>query len=177
MKVTLLVLLTLTLGAAPLTESLERSGPLVVGEAVPWFSGWTPDDRVLNRDRLLSTAPGGVALVVFATWCAPCAKGLDRLAAGRAKLEAANVRPVLVAYREEADVVLPWLAKRGWAGATLLVDRFGVTATALGVVTRTKDGEKARLPRTVVLAADGEVRAILGREGDDYVDRIVEAAK
>ncbi len=161
--------------ATTTTESLEKSGPLVVGTEAPWFSGWTPDDQVINRDRLLKAAPNGVALVVFATWCAPCVEGLKRLAAGRDALEAAGVRPVLVAYREEAEVVTPWLAARGWKDTTVLIDRFGVAATALGVVTQSKEGERARLPRTVVVSGDGTVRAIFGREGDDYVERIVAA--
>ena len=173
----LLSCLVLCAATPTTTESLERSGKLVVGEAAPWFSGWTPDDRVVNRDRLLAGTKGGLALVVFATWCAPCVKDLERLATGRAQLDAAGVQTVLVAYREEAEVITPWLAERGWGGSTVLIDRFGVAAAALGAVARSKEGEKARLPRTVVLAADGTVRAIFGREGDDYVDRIVEASK
>lgn len=172
----LLVAATPPPASPTITESLDESGPLSVGAEVPWFSGWTPGDEVTNRDRLLKAAPKGVALVVFATWCAPCVDGLKRLAAGRAALDAAGVRPVLVAYREEAEVVTPWLEARGWKDATVLVDRFGVAATALGVVSRTKDGERARLPRTVVLSGDGVVRGIFGREGDDYVARIVSAA-
>ena len=176
MRYLLLLLRVATAPAAP-TVSLPNRGAGRVGEPAPWFSGWTFDDRVLNRDRLLESAPGGVALVVFATWCVPCTEGLKRLAKGREALEERGVKAVLIAYREDVEVVKPWLAERGWGEGTVLIDRFGVAATALGVASKSKEGERARLPRTFVVAGDGTVRAILGREGDDYVERILQAAR
>ncbi len=169
-------LLLVALLSAP-TESLPRSGGATVGAPAPWFSGWTLEDRVQNRDRLLKGARSGLVVVLFATWCKPCVEGLERLKAGRARLREAGLDTVLVAYREEAATVAAWLGGRGMAKGAVLVDRFGVATRALGGARATKEGEIAQLPRTLVLSKDGTVRAVFGREGPDYLERILEAAR
>lgn len=166
-------------GAAPpaapaSTVSLDRLGPVAVGAPAPWFAGWTLDDTVINRTRVVDKAAKtqrGVALVFFATWCKPCVRGLDALAAARARLDAAGVTLLLVDFREEAATVRPFLAARGLGDAAVLLDKFGRAATAFGV----SDGRSARLPRTVVLDAQGVVRGIFAAEGPDYVERVLGA--
>jgi peroxiredoxin len=169
----------LLLLAALLSPSalLDATGPLKVGDAAPWFAGWTATDRVFNRTRLLAT-PGarGHVLVFFATWCKPCEAGLKQLAAARPRLEAAGLTVTLIDYGEEATVGAPWLAARGLGAARTLYDRYGTVAFAFGVEQRAEGGaRRARLPRTVVLDAAGAVRRIIGREGEDYVDRLLDA--
>lgn len=156
---------------------LDATGPVKVGDTAPWFAGWTAKDRVFNRTRLLAT-PGarGHVLVFFATWCKPCEAGLKQLAAARPRLEAAGLTVTLVDYGEEASVGTPWLAARGLGEARTLFDRYGTVAFAFGVELRTEGGaRRARLPRTIVLDPAGTVRRIIGREGEDYVERLLDA--
>ncbi|MGK0361403.1 MAG: peroxiredoxin [Bradymonadia bacterium] len=157
----------------PVTATLPRMGGIEVGKPAPWFAGWTLDDRVLNRTRLLATTPTARvhALVFFATWCRPCLKGLTGIAAARARLDAAGVRVVLVDFREDAEAVKPFLKAHGLQGLPVIVDKFGAVAQAFGA----SDGKTARLPRTVLLDAQGVVRGILAAEGADYVERLIKA--
>lgn len=170
------------LAAAPPTstspaasEALLRSGQAVVGETVPWFSGWTPNDKIVNRTGLLGQEARGHALVFFATWCAPCEVGLEQLVRARERLAAAKLRIVLVAYRQEASLVGPWLRHRGFGSAPVLLDRFGKIALTFGAAQVRKGGETSSLPRTILFDRTGRVRAIVGREGADYVDRLIGA--
>jgi hypothetical protein len=148
-------------------------GPPTVGVPAPWFAGWTPADGILNRTRLLQR-PGTLhVLVLFATTCAPCEAGLKALAARRADLAAAHVDLVLVAVGEQAEVVSPWLARRGLGDATVLLDPFSRAALALGAIEIAGDRQLVRLPRTVVLDGEGIVRAVFAEEGADYADRVL----
>lgn len=163
-----------TAKAPSTTVSLPVMGAIAVGEPAPWFAGWTLEDVVLNRTRLLAStpAPRAHALVFFATWCRPCLKGLSAIAAARPALSAAGVQVVLVDFREEAATVRPFLKARGLEGVAVIVDKFGAVAQAFGA----SDGKTARLPRTVVIDAKGVVRGIFAAEGDDYVERLINAA-
>ena len=160
--------------APEVTTVLPRMGTVEVGKPAPWFAGWTLDDRVLNRTRLLATspAPKAYALVFFATWCRPCLKGLTAIARARPALDAAGVRVVLIDFREEASTVTPFLKAHGLEGLPVIVDKFGAVAQAFGA----SDGKTARLPRTVVLDAQGTVRAIFAAEGEDYVAQLLKTA-
>lgn len=174
----MVTLLTVLLLASPTTEALPQSGPVQVGKQVPWFSGWTPDNRVLNRTRLLKDADArAFVLVLFARWCKPCERGLKMIAKRRADLKNAGIRLVLVGYQEDPAKVMPWLKARGLQGERLLIDRFGVATAALGGVQKTESEQTATLPRTVVMTREGKVVAIFGKEGPDYVDRILAATR
>ncbi|MCB9547888.1 MAG: redoxin domain-containing protein [Myxococcales bacterium] len=146
---------------------------VVVGAPVPWFAGWTADDQVLNRTALLKRADArGFVVVVVATWCAPCAAGLRRLAAARARLADAGLQLVLIAHREHPAVVQPWLAAQGVAPEVpVIYDRFGRASASLGA----ERDQRVTLPRTVVFDAAGVVRAVLGVEGADYEERVLGA--
>lgn len=154
------------------TVRLDRLGALKPGVAAPWFAGWTLDDQVLNRTRLLKTPHRAHALVFFATWCKPCVKGLKQIQAQRARWQAAGLNVVLINFREPAETIRPFLRQHGLDGLPILIDKFGQIAQAFGV----SDGRSARMPRTVVMGADGVVRAIFGAEGADYVDALIAAS-
>ncbi len=159
------------------TESLPVAGKTVVGQPAPWFAGWDAQDRVLNRDLLIKRNAGAkvFALVIFQTTCKPCEKGLSMIREQRAALEREGIRVVLVAMREDAAKVKPWLSARGLQRELLLFDRFGVASKALGVTSK-GDGNSAVLPHTVVMDSKKVVRAIFGKEDADYVDVIRAAA-
>lgn len=178
---TLLLSCLIALAAPPIapqsapgsTVALTQMGPTEVGKPAPWFAGWTLDDAVLNRTRLLAAKPppSAHALVFFATWCRPCLTGLKAIAAAQPQLEAAGVRVVLVDFREDAETVRPFLKEHGLQGLLVIVDKFGAVAKAFGAT----DGKTARLPRTVILDAAGVVRGIFAAEGDDYIQRLTAA--
>jgi peroxiredoxin len=152
------------------TEQLQTSGKATVGQPAPWFAGWTAQDRVLNRTRLLKQSASGHALLFFATWCKPCEVGLAQVQAQHAALQAAGLNVILVAVGQSAEDVQPWLKARKLDAFPLLIDRFGTIALAFGAQTIADGTATTQLPRTALLAPDGTVRALLGREGPDFIE-------
>ncbi len=158
------------------TEALAHSGEAVIGAPLPWFAGWSPTGEVINRSKLLQDNASGHVIVLFATWCKPCEAGLRVLAAARPKLDAAGLKLLLVDVGEPAEVVTPFLAARGLGDVPAMLDPFSRAAQTLGAVNSTADGkQETSLPRTVVVDAPGNVQAIFGREGPDYVERVLGA--
>jgi len=166
----------LTVAAAPAepaveesaTESLDRSGASVVGQAAPWLAGWTLDDQVWNlRKAFADTSTQRVALVFFATWCAPCKQGIAQLSARAADLKADGVSIILVDYQEDAVKVRKFLGDQ--STFPVMLDRFGAAQQSY----LSTNGDQVRLPRTVLIGRDMKVQAIFGSEGGDYVDRIL----
>lgn len=157
------------------SQLIEDAGKTRVGHALPWFGGWSVDGKVLNRRNLLGSQPeGGRLIVFFATWCKPCEAGLLELVRARGQLEKAGVQLLLINFREESAKVVPWLRARSLGDAPVLLDQFGYTARDLAGV----GGDAgSALPRTLVVGPDGRVRRIIGREGGDYVDLILRAAR
>lgn len=167
----------------PKTESLQQSGDARVGSPAPWFAGWTPENRVTNLKKITADLKAkkkkAAVLVFFGTWCKPCEDGLRKLKREASKLAVVDAELVFVAYLmgDPAEKVAPWLAARGFAGDTLIIDKFGEVARAFGGEVKTRNGSSAELPKTVVLDRGGVVRGIFSREGEDYVDRLVEAVR
>ena len=150
------------------TDSLASSGAAKVDAAAPWLAGWTLEDQVWNlRKAFADTSTDRVALVFFATWCAPCKQGVMQLTARAADLKAAGVSVVLVDYQEDAAKVRGFLGDK--PAFPVVLDRFGASEQSY---LRT-NGDQVRLPRTVLIGRDMKVQAIFGSEGGDYVDRLL----
>lgn len=133
---------------------------LAPGAPLPWFAGWTADEAVYNRTRLLEGDAEGHVLLLVATWCGPCGDGLEALAKQRDALADAKLRIVLVACGETPAKVEPWLAKHGWPAATVVYDRFGQIARDLGAE-KVADGRTTlALPRAVLTDRKGTVLGI-----------------
>jgi len=151
------------------TESLATVGRVTVGDAAPWLAGWTTDDRVFNLRRALDdSTTARLALVFWATWCAPCRVGIAMLDAARDELADAGVAVVLVNAAEDAATVQAYLDANP-AGFPVLMDRFGQNCDRW----LNEPGGGFRLPRTVLVERDGTVGAVFGAEGRDYVERII----
>lgn len=165
-------------GADERTQVLSASGQARVGEASPWFGVMLAGrgQHVVNPTalaaKLAKEGRRAVAILFFGTWCKPCEVGLTHVVARRDALAQAGVDLLLVALLtegEDPDGVAPWLGQRGLGDLPLVVDRFAQVAKPFGV-----DDE---LPRTVVLGADGRVKALLGSEGDDFVEQLLAASR
>lgn len=167
-----------TAGADERTQALQASGQARVGQPSPWFGVMLAGagQHVVNPQvlstRLAKEGRRAVALLFFGTWCKPCEIGLAHVVARRAVLAEAGVDLLLVALLtegEDPDGVTPWLRQRGLGDTPLVIDRFAQVAKPFGV-----DDE---LPRTVVLGADGRVKALLGTEGSDFVEQLLAASR
>jgi thiol-disulfide isomerase/thioredoxin len=150
------------------TEMLRSAGEALVGEEAPWLSGWTLDGDVWNLARAIAdTTSDRVAIAFFATWCAPCRHGIGLLRDRADDLERNRIRVVLFNVAEEAEKA------RAFVGGTppfpVVLDRYGNCKKPYLRTT----GESVMLPQTVVVGRDGRVQMIIGREGADYVDRII----
>lgn len=152
------------------SELLDRSGQAVVGQPAPFFAAWTTDDLVFNVAKA-AKEPGinRIAVVFWASWCAPCKTGLKLLGREKARLDAAGVKVYLVNVEEKAEVVENCL-KINPVSFTVILDPYG----------RAKEpylldgGDTLSLPRTVIVGRDGKIIRIIGEEGEDYLDRIIQ---
>ncbi len=148
------------------TVALSSSGEARTGAEAPWFSGWTPDNEVVNLTKLFAEPDTNrVALVFFATWCDPCIKGMQMLKKAERRLKKAGVKVVLVDFKEETDLVARFIKKQ-CLPFTVVLDPFGkMQGTYL-------DEKKVELPRTVLIDKRLKVIGIFGIEGKDYIDRL-----
>ncbi|MDP8222377.1 MAG: redoxin domain-containing protein [Candidatus Lernaella stagnicola] len=151
------------------SELLQTSGQAAVGQKVPWFSGWTVDDQVFNLKKAWADpATKRVALVFWATTCAPCRVGMQRLCQAKAKLERAHVKVVLVNVGEPVGTVRRFL-KTHPQKFTVVVDQYGHSKKAF---LNNGDGPTP-VPRTAIIGRGGKVIRIIGAEGSDYINQIV----
>jgi thiol-disulfide isomerase/thioredoxin len=148
--------------AAP-SRTVDEAGPLKVGKPCPSFGGYALNNDMLSLAKLLNPPKGSPASAVvisfFATWCKPCKEQLPIIERVVASLAGKGARGVLVDYGEEPDVAASF-AETQKLRLPIIPDRFTKIAVRLGV------GQK--LPRTLVVGPDGNVRTIFEHEGDDF---------
>ena len=151
-------------GAAKVGQDLPRLVGYPLGATQPWVS-----HRMYSK---LPPEKKGVVVVVFATWCKPCIKGIKVLASSKERLAKAGISVVLINFGEDAETVAPWTQTIGLPNDfTLILDEWGAEAAKLGV-----KKPSARLPLTLVTDRSGKVKAIFGVEGDDYLSLLMRAA-
>jgi serine/threonine protein kinase/thiol-disulfide isomerase/thioredoxin len=156
---------------------MTRLGRLEVGRPLPRIAGLTLDGTsALSSDGLLRQ-PGARGLLVqlWASWCAPCREELAQLARGRASIDQAGIRVLLVNLLEEPEVVEEVVSRLGLEPFPLIRDANGVILEKLGL--QTKGDRPATLPVSVLSDAGGAVIAIFTEGSSNYVDRVLEARR
>ncbi len=165
------------------TVQVDRMGPVTAGGRAPWLAGFdlAHPGRVINLTSILEKNDRDHTLIVFwATWCPPCLDGLERLRKAEGRLRAARIGVVLVAVADDPEKAKQVLGKRN-IRFPALSDGNGVNARRYGILPRDQtgpDGLRNRsLPWSFLVDGSGEVEAIYGAEGRDWIDRILEAAR
>jgi len=161
------------------TVLLKSLGPARVGKAAPWFAAQDVNSigKIINLNKVIKQPDTNkTVLVFFATWCKPCKEGLEILRLNQQKLEKAKIKVIIIDYQEESDQVQEFLKQNHLTAFTTIIDKFGQNSKSYGVAVTRKGGKmEASLPKTFVIGTDGKLLAIIGEEGEDYVERIIEA--
>jgi thiol-disulfide isomerase/thioredoxin len=131
-------------------------GAMKAGDPAPSFS--LRDGE--GRDFYLTDIVGekskekgnGVILSFFASWCAPCRLELPIINSFVDELKGKGIKVVLVALKEDFDVIVPLLAELKVDKPVVLSDQYGKTAEKYQV---------RFLPTTFFIDSDGKVRDII----------------
>ncbi|MDR2591855.1 MAG: TlpA family protein disulfide reductase [Chitinispirillales bacterium] len=167
--------LTLTLLAANARSELSARLPLpkqLAVETLPPFSAKGQDaDQMFQKrhlEKMIAQDPKitRVALVYFATWCAPCALGALKLKAAREALKRNGVLAVFVNVGEtDVTAVHKWIKEYGDLGFPLIMD---TKSQMVGPYGLTDPSGRVLMPRTIVLNRNLKPLFLLGTEGDDF---------
>jgi peroxiredoxin len=150
--------------AGPTTQTYDHLGLFTLGETAPPLSGFTADGQ-LFRSRMLLDGSHGLVVSFFQTTCAPCAIGLPKLIAA-VNATQGRYRIVLIDVGERPELLNPFVKKLG-LNVPIVLDATRALTTSLGL--------DESLPRTVVIGADGKVRAAFGEEGVDFDTLLTQA--
>ena len=154
--------------AATPTITMERIGDVAVGKPMPSFGGWTIDNTLFSSKRIFSkkTPPKAVLVSYFASWCAPCKKGLPVL---HAVAEDSQIELILVALESDERKVKSFLKELQIDPLTIM-DKHRKIAERHGVV---QGGKTASIPKTFLVDSNLIVRKIYKIEGDDFKQVLV----
>jgi thiol-disulfide isomerase/thioredoxin len=151
-------------------------GTVTVGNALPAFSGWTPNaEMILSRELMRPTKgapPAALVVSLFAEWCLSCREGLPIInELIRNRPDAAAVLIALPPnlnkvpkFLQDLQVDIPVIKDPYFK---ISGERFGLSV-GNGMLSET-------LPRTIVVNQSGVVQAIFGTEGDDFKRVLTEA--
>ena len=131
----------------------------LIGKAAPDFTLETLDG---TGNVSLTDLKGDIVVVnFFAQWCLECQKEHDDLVATSNAFAGDGVTFVQIAYQEDPEVTLAWLAMEGMSGSThYLADPGSRTAIAFGVF---------GIPETFFIDPDGVVVGKIIGEANSFV--------
>jgi peroxiredoxin len=145
---------------------------LASAAAIPSFSARMTDGEQLfqkrHLEKLVAQDPQikRVALVYFATWCAPCAAGSRKLRAAKETLRRNGVLVIFVnAGESDVTAIRKWIKDYGDPGFPLILD---AKTQMLGPWGLTDPSGKVLMPRTLVLNRNLRPLFLIGTEGDDF---------
>jgi len=160
----------------PLTKELQT-------EELPWFA-FDTKDGVINRDNLKELVNQKkyrkVVFSFFATWCLPCRDGLKSMSDNADELRKNGTLVVLVNVAEKnlenysRKKIDEWTRQNGYLkdGWLLVFDKFSNSLEDFGL--KKNGNEEAPLPRTLLTDDNLRPLMLIGQEGDDYVQILLE---
>jgi thiol-disulfide isomerase/thioredoxin len=150
---------------------LELPKQLTVNR-LPAFSARDKDANQLftrrHLEKLIEREPQTkrVALVYFATWCAPCAQGAVKLKAAKETLEEKGILTVFVnAGEKDIAAVHKWIKEYGVPEFPLIMDTRLQLVGPYGLL---EPNGTVIMPKTLVLSEKLKPLFLLGTEGDDF---------
>lgn len=155
------------------SELLEL--PQVLRDSLPdFFARDIRDDLNLfskSTLRELSKGYDRVAIVYYATWCAKCSEGLAQIASKREYLEAKKVKVVLanVGETESNEKVRRHLKQFGLDSFPGTLDPNNRLLVDFGIW---EEKKQFFLPRTLVLDKNLKPLLLIGKEGNDFIEKI-----
>ena len=157
------------------SQLLQRSGQAVVGQAMPFFSGWTVSasaGRAYSLRKALKSNKTRYVLTICASWCKPCMRGLQRLSESK-KLFSTHKTELIILVADSSEHGREIFSKFKFDWAHVVVDEFQNFALKLAPERGKKTGrDSLSLPRTIIFNQSGVIEKIIGREADDYISQI-----
>ena len=158
---------------ASTSQLLHESGQAIVGQKIPFFSGWALNAqagqayslRMIEKDH-----KSRYVLTVCASWCKPCMSGLKRLSEAKERFIATNTGLIII-VADQSHFGQELYENLGFDWAYVMIDEFKVSAFKLAP--SSKKNESLTLPRTFVFNSEGIIEKIIGIEGHDYIDLLL----
>ena len=154
------------------SEQLTQSGIIKLGEEMAFFSGLTvsgsgsvPFNSVKYLKKKEKQKVRHFVVSLCASWCAPCKEGLKRLKKHKRLFKKKKI-DLLILIADQKEQAQQLYDQYGFKGATFIVDPFETYALKFS------PGQSKRqlvLPKTFVLDRQGQVRRIIGTEGQDWI--------
>ena len=157
------------------SQTLKISGQAELGKEIPFFSGWAINSESGHAYSLRMTKEEGKSryvLTVCASWCKPCLSGLKRLSEAKERFISTNTGLVILVADDNHFGRLLY-ENYGFDWAHVVVDEFKVSSFKLAPSAKNKS-ESLSLPRTFIFNPKGIVEKIIGIEGEDYIDALLE---
>ena len=165
----------------------ESFGPVQVNSSFPTFRGWSLDGKSVGLSsfqKISQDNPPDIVIVsYFATWCAPCRKGIPiiekvssekDITAIYISIDAPSDEAKLQKFRQEIqiDARNPII----WDKFKKIAERHGViqTTNTESQVTESEKGTENYLsiPKTFIIRPDGTVETIFIEEGTDFEEEL-----
>lgn len=168
----------------------DSFGPVQVNSSFPTFRGWSLDGTSIGLSSFQKSSqddpPDIVIVSYFATWCAPCRKGIpiiEKVSAEKditaiyISIDAPSDEVKLQKFRKEIqiDARNPII----WDKFKKIAERHGVIQTT-EVNTKETNSENTKenslsIPKTFVIRPDGSVDTIFIEEGIDFEEQLRES--
>ena len=161
------------------SQLLKQSGEAVLGNPMPFFSGWMLSetiDKPFRLGDLLSNNKSRYVLSICASWCKPCLDGLKRLSQSKDLFLDRKIS-LIIMVADEREHALELRERFNLTWAQIFVDEFQSSAQKFAPISASSAGQgrSLNLPRTIVFNSKGTVELIIGKEGNDFVSLLTKA--